>query len=103
MRYNGSIQGLIVTPGGVDRYGEVMEASTELTEPYQCAIKVNSDTRKGVYQDGEFRQASYSILTEGDEFPHDRVILKRGHETLGEYRVLNVEPLTSLGRVEITV
>ena len=63
----------------------------------------HSDNRKGRYEDGEFRQASFTILVECIPFPYNRVKLERMGENLGEYRVMNAEPLTTVGRTQIVV
>lgn len=103
MRYNGTLSFEVLTEGGVDEFGEVIESSSEWSEPIPCSIKTNNDNRKGRYEDGEFRQASFIVLIETQEFPHNRIKLKRYSEELGEYRVMSCEPLTSVGRVQIMV
>ena len=93
MRYNGTLRYEILTEGGID----------EWSDPLPCSIKANSDNRKGRYEDGEFRQASFTILVECIPFPYNRVKLERMGENLGEYRVMNTEPLTTVGRTQIVV
>lgn len=90
--------------GGLNEWGEVADtAQSTWSVPIPCSIKTNSDTRKGKYEDGEFRQASFLILVEVMPFPHVRVKLERHGEELGEYRVLSSEPLTTVGRTQIMV
>lgn len=103
MRTNGILRYEVVREGGVDEYGEVIAPSSEWSEPIPCSIKTNSDNRKGKYEDGEFRQASFTVLVELTPFPYGRVSLQRSGEELGEYRVLSSEPLTSVGRTQIIV
>lgn len=103
MRTNGTLKYEIVSGGGLNDYGEVEEAHSEWSDPIPCSIKTNSDTRKGKYEDGEFRQASFTVLIESAEFPHKRISLERQGENLGEYRVLSSEPLTTVGRTQIMV
>lgn len=103
MRTNGILRYEVVREGGVDEYGEVIAPSSEWSEPVPCSIKTNSDNRKGKYEDGEFRQASFTVLVELTPFPYVRVSLQRSGEELGEYRVLSSEPLTSVGRTQIIV
>lgn len=88
----------------MNEYGEPVAASVAWGDPIACSIKTNNDTRKGKYEDGEFRQASFTILIElVGGFDADRVKLERLGEDLGEYRVLSVEPLATVGRIQIIV
>ena len=57
MRYNGTLRYEILTEGGIDEWGEPIEARSDWSDPLPCSIKTNSDNRKGRYEDGEFRQA----------------------------------------------
>lgn len=103
MRINGLLRYEVLKGGGIDEYGEVIAPSSEWSDPVPCSIKTNSDNRKGIYEDGEFRQASFTILVELVTFPHGRIKLERYDEQLGEYRVMSAEPLTSVGRTQILV
>lgn len=103
MRTNGIVFSIEVQGASVNQYGEPTKGETIEGAPIPCAIITNTDTRKGVYEDGEFRQASYTILIEEQEFHHDRIKLQRGREELGEFRVLRAMPLLTVGRVEILV
>jgi hypothetical protein len=104
MRTNGFFQYETTKPGGFNEYGEPTEAITTWSEPIKCSIKANSDTRKGRYEDGIFRQASYIVLTECRELTNcKRIRLTRHSEDLGEKDVLNIEPLTTVGRLQILV
>jgi len=104
MRANGTLKYLTLTESDLNDYGEISgSASQEWSDAIPCSIKVNSDTRKGTYEDGEFRQASYVILIELSQFNAERIKIERLGEDLGEHRVLSVEPLISVGRVQILV
>lgn len=103
MRTNGTLKYAIITEGGENEYGEVSETTMEWSEPIPCSIKTNSDTRIGVYEDGEFRQASYQIMIELAQFPYNRISLERLGEDLGEHRIISVEPMTTVGRTKIIV
>lgn len=105
MRYNGTIQFEQSTSGGFNDFGEPIPATTEWSDPIKCSIKANSDTRKGIYEDGKFRQASYVVLIETRTLPGgiQRTRLKRFTENLGEHDILNIEPLLSVGRIQILV
>lgn len=105
MRYNGFLQYQIVKKSEeLNEYGEVATGQTTTwSDELPCSIKTNNDTRKGQYEDGEFRQASFTVLLEVSPIDAKRVKLSRLGEALGEYRVLSVEPLASVGRIRITV
>lgn len=104
MRCNGVMQIETVKKGGVDEWGEPIPAVTGWGEAIDCAIETNTDSRLGKYEDGEFRQASFTILVEGN-FPISlsRLKLSRYDDELGEYRVLSCTPLPSMGRTKIIV
>lgn len=88
-----------------DQYGEpTKEAQTEWSEPIPCSIKTNSDNRKGKYEDGEFRMASFTVLIEDQGgFDSNRVRLERSGRELGEYRVQSIVDIETKGRIQITV
>lgn len=104
MRINGTLQYQKLTPAGVNKFGEPKPATIEWSDPIECLIKTNTDNRKGVYEDGEFRQASFLVHLEArNDAAFDRIRLYRQHESLGEYRIMSREPLTSVGRIQIIV
>lgn len=105
MRYNGVLKYEIVAESEeLNEYGEIATGqSAAWSEDIPCSIKTNSDSRKGKYEDGEFRQASFTVLIEMSPAEINRVKLSRLGEDLGEYRVLSVEPLASVGRIRIVV
>lgn len=104
MRTNGTLQYETLQGGGLNEYGEIDDTVTSVwSEPIPCSIKTNSDTRKGVYEDGEFRQATYVVMIEFASFPYNRIRLERMGEDLKEHRVLSSEPLTTVGRTQILV
>lgn len=110
MRTNGTLQYEIVTGGGVNEYGEPVAPETTWCDPIRCSIKANTDTRRGRYEDGIFRQASFVVLIERNAHRDidviadiKRVRLVRDGESLGEYFVLSIVPLSTVGRVQIDV
>ena len=87
-----------------NEFGELVESTSLWSEPIPCHIKTNSDNRRGKYEDGEFRQASFTILTEQmDNLSFNRVRLERQGEDLGEYGVMNAENIESQNRTQILV
>lgn len=104
MRYNGTFQYQIQGASTENEFGELMETPSTWSEPIQCHIKTNSDNRKGKYEDGEFRQASFTVLTEQmDNLSFNRVKLERHGEDLGEYRVMSAEHIEMQNRTQIIV
>ena len=105
MRVNGTIQLLTTAPSGENEFGEPIPATSTWSDPVPASINANSDTRKGKYEDGNFRQASYVVLLEEQPLPTNlrRIRLERHGEDLGEHDVLNIVPLTTVGRIQITV
>lgn len=87
-----------------NEFGELVESTSLWSEPIPCHIKTNSDNKRGKYEDGEFRQASFTILTEQmDNLSFNRVRLERQGEDLGEYGVMNAENIESQNRTQILV
>lgn len=105
MRYNGTLKYQTLTENGqMNEYGEPVAAQVSWSDPVPCSVKTNSDTRKGRYEDGEFRHASFTVLVEYREhFAAKRVKLERLGEDLGEFQVISVEPLVTVGRIQIIV
>ena len=105
MRHNGLVWVQAVSGGGVNADGEPVPCLESWGEALDCLIRTNTDNRKGKYVDGEFRAASFTVLLEGRACPCSirRVRLQRACEALGEYDVISVEPLFTVGRMQITV
>lgn len=104
MRTNGYISILRVMGGGYNDMGEIEPAEQDWSEPIPCNIKTNTDTRKGVYDGGEYRHASFTVLIERPmRGAMTRVRLERFGEDLGEYDVLSTEQMPGMGRTQIIV
>lgn len=103
MRTNGLLYAEIRTSGGVNEYGEPNGDSVQWSEnPIECSITPNNDNRLGKYEDGEFHQASYTLLIESQEFDADTIKIVRDGVELGEFRIISINPL-SLGRIQLLV
>lgn len=105
MRKNGFLTYEFTHPGRINEDGEPISDFVEWSQPIPCSIKTNSDNRLGKYEDGVFRQASFVVLTETIVFPEDikRVHLTRLNEDLGEYGIISMEALLTVGRIKILV
>lgn len=104
---NGFLQYEIVNDDAeFNQYGEpVSGAASEWSKPIACSIKTNQDNRKGRYEDGEFRIASFIVMLEDgcERFNANRIRLERYGNTLGEFRVQSIEELRTVGRLQIIV
>lgn len=104
MRTNGTISFELETLTETNDFGEVVAHDTQWSDPVPCFISVNTDNRKGRYEDGEFHMATYSILVCEKVFPqYGNVRLARGDESLGEYRIQSVTPIETFKRTRILV
>ena len=105
MRANGTLQYAVIDDDAValNEYGEPVANEQSWSDPIDCSINVNSDNRIGRYEDGEFHVASYTILIETMTFDHNRIKLTRDGVSLGEFRVISIQPLTTVGRTQILV
>ena len=104
MRTNGYLQVKIVTEGGFNDDGEPVSGGVDWGSEIPCSIKTLTDNRKGRYDDGEFRIASFIILIEErNDFYPSHIKLTRYDVELGEYKVQSIEPLKSVGRIQIQV
>lgn len=104
MKTNGTLSYQILSAGGVNELGEPLPVQSKWSTPEPCLIKTNTDNRKGVYEDGEFRLASFTVVLELKDLPDfGRIKLTRYSEELGEYRIMTREPFPNFGRIQIMV
>lgn len=105
MRYNGKLYIQTLSGGGINEYGEPIASQYAWGPVIPCIIETISDTRKGRYEDGRFRQSSFNILfcSVCPITSIKRVRLERKGEVLGEFDVISVESFEGVGRVRITV
>lgn len=104
MRTNGYLYILEVTGGGIDLNGEPISTTEEWSDAIPCNIATNQDSQKGKYENGVFRQASFTILTDiVISGVVKRVKLERFDEDLGEYDIMSVVKVPGMGRTKIVV
>lgn len=105
MRYNGKLWYEVIPEQTFNEYGELVTGEASWSEAVDCSISTNSDTRKGTYEDGQFRMSSFTVLTEllSTAISFSRVKLQRLGEDLGEYQVISVEHITTQNRTKIIV
>ena len=88
-----------------DSSGFPIAGENEWSEKIPCSLSTNSDNRVHKYDYGLHRVSTYTILTETCDFPLTATVvhLHRGCECLGEFKVVSVEPLETVGRIKIVV
>lgn len=103
---NGKISALVKTGGGgLNKDGDPVAPSSHWAEPVPCNIRANRYSNKGVTNGNTFVSASYEVLIETEEpFIAEQVRIETdGGKTLGEFSVLQIEPLPAVGCIKIVV
>ena len=103
MQYNGTIQYMVLSGGGLDGNGEPIISTVSWSEPIRCLYKTVKHSNT-IYQQGKFTDKSYEILIESRDFQADTVKLTNDRtQFLGEFEVQDIEFVNRSGRVKITV
>jgi len=105
---NGTIEFIENTPGGLDDNGYPIAASKSYGCPVPCQFIANSRDTLGKTNGETFIRASYSVYIEWIDRCSCRftelVRLKSRHgKTIGEYHVLDIEPLEAVCQVRILI
>lgn len=103
---NGKISALVKTGGGgLNQDGDPVAPSSHWADAIPCNIKANKYSNKGVTNGNTFVSASYEVLIETAEpFTAEQVRLEMdGGKVLGEFSVLQIEPLMAVGSIRIVV
>lgn len=99
---NGKICAKIKTGGGLDAEGYPVRPSSSFGDPVPCNIKVNKNSLIGKANGNTFTVASYEILIEGNAYDAEAVeLLDSDGKSLGEFSVMQIEPLYAVGLVKI--
>lgn len=98
---NGYIQPIIESGGGIDGSGNPVSVSRELGDKIRCQIVPNSRSNKGVYKDGTFVMASYSIFIQAKSFDAKRVLISVD-KTEKEMDIQDCRYLHMTGYIELT-
>lgn len=114
MRENGTIRYKTLyenTP--IDSNGDPVAASAYWSAAIPCLVRTITDTRKAKYEDGEYHAMSFEILVEGNEstlglFNHilefkQSLWVERKGESMGDFQIISVEELPTVGRIRIIV
>lgn len=107
MRTNGTLQYEIFPCPVENEYGEMTSSAPELSEVMDCFVETRAENQRARNEDGEYIQASYTILLELAEDIDVRnvssVILTREGEDIGKFRVISASRLPGVGRVQFIV
>jgi hypothetical protein len=101
---NGYIEPKIKTGGGIDpETGYPIPPSFTWGDKIPCQFRANSFNYKGKANGESFTVAKYEILIQGS-FSHEVIKLSgsSGNE-LGEFSVMQIEPLMAVGLIKILV
>lgn len=102
---NGTIEVKIKTGGGIDpKKGYPIEVVVDWARPIPCQFQANKYDNTGRVNGEAFTIASYEVLIDGVQFEHEQIRLKtESGKTLGEFSVIEVEPLTAVEQTKIWV
>lgn len=103
MQYNGTIQYKIKSGGGMDPKGNPMPVTFTWCDPIDCSIKTLYH-KHDIYREGKFKNSSYEVLLETQDFEADLVRLTNiKGKVLGEFEVKDIAYIERSGRVKLTV
>lgn len=100
---NGTIQGMKVVGGGLDRNGNPTRQTTIWGDLIPCNIKILKCDNLGRYNGNAFTIASYEVLVDDLCYSTTRVRLTLNGNLLGEFQVMSIEPLNAVCLSKITV
>lgn len=102
---NGTIEIKHKQGGGIDPVtGFPIKAEISWGEPIACQYIPNKNNRLGVVNGEHYTVAQYTILIEEQEFDAEQIMLKdRSGRSLGEFSIIQVEPLEAVGEIKILV
>lgn len=102
---NGTIETKVKTGGGIDpKTGHPITPSVSWSKPIPCQYRANKYSNKGRVNGEAFTIASYEILI--DEQPFDAEMLRLQNDSgkiLGEFSVIEIEPLQAVCQLRILV
>lgn len=105
---NGTIEFITNAPGGLDANGYPVQSGKTYGPEVPCQYIANNRNTLGRTNGENFIRASYQILIEWLDFSSlgktERLRLKsRSGNEIGEYPVLNIEPLDAVCQLRILV
>ena len=102
---NGNIETKIKSGGGINpETGYPNKPSEAWGEPIPCQFRANSYSNKGRTNGEAFTIASYEILIEEQPYEAEQLrLLNDSGKVLGEFSVIEIEPLPAVCQVRILV
>lgn len=103
---NGTIEAKRKTAGGIDPETgfPVVPSDVEWGEAIPCQYSANRHDWLGKADGEHFTVAAYSILIEERPFEAEQIRLKDSlGNVIGEYSVMQIEPLEAVGEIKILV
>lgn len=103
---NGTIETKSKTAGGIDPATGFAIPPTQVawSEPIACQYTANKYNNLGKSNGEHFTVASYSVLIEEQPFSAEQVRLKdRDGNVLGEFSVMQVEPLEAVCELRLLI
>ena len=106
---NGTLRFASATAGGdLDEHGNPVPATDADMNEVQCTINVSQENRSGSYEDGRYKNYSYSVTCNledvGETFnPRTVQLVHENKGNLGDFQVQRIEYYKLTGTVEIWV
>lgn len=101
---NGTIEVKCKTGGGLNQKGYPQKAEATWGTPIPCQYIPNKHNKLGVVSGEHFTVAQYTILIEEQEFNAEQIRLKdRAGNELGEFSIIQVEPLEAVCEIKLLV
>lgn len=102
---NGTIQAKIKTGGGIDPETDYpIPPTVSWGELIPCQFRANNYSNRGKANGEAFTIASYEILIEEQPYDAEMLVLRDDTgKTLGEFSVIEIEPLPAVCQLRILV
>lgn len=102
---NGTIEVKHKAGGGLDPVtGYPKKPTVSWGEPIPCQYIPNKHNKLGVVNGEHFTIASYTVLIEEQAFNAEQIRLKdRAGDTLGEFSIMQVEPLEAVCEIRLII
>ena len=102
---NGTIETKIKTGGGIDPETDYpSKTSVTWSKPIPCQYRANNYSKRGKVNGEAFTVASYEILIEEQPYEAECLRLRdMDGRTLGEFSVIEIEPLRAVCQLRILV
>jgi hypothetical protein len=101
---NGTICARVDTGGGLDSAGNPIAPLSVWDDPVPCRIRSNKHSDIGTWNGNAFTVASYVALIEMQPFQASHIkLIREDGKDLGEFPVMQIEPLEAVKAIKIVV